>query len=93
MATVTAGKETTHTSSKSSGTDREPAAPIVLDLGKHRRKAVRRLRKGDGKLMDEIVASIEELRSAGAVAEGAQTVIVVVRQKRRKRSLGFLPGF
>jgi hypothetical protein len=66
------------------------ATPVVLDLGKQRRGRIRELRRGEGKLMDEINASIEELRTAGALSPEAQPVVVVVRQRRRK-SRG-LPG-
>ena len=61
--------------------------PIVLDLGKQRRKRVKELRRGGGKLMDEVNASIEELRTAGALAADAQAVVVVVREKRRRTRL------
>jgi hypothetical protein len=67
------------------------SAPIVLDLGKQRRKRVKELRRGAGRLMDEINASIEELRTAGALSADAQPVVVVVREKRRKMRSG-LPG-
>ena len=63
------------------------APPIVLDLGKQRRKRVKELRRGGGKLMDEVNASIEELRTAGALAADAQAVVVVVREKRRRTRL------
>jgi hypothetical protein len=65
----------------------EPASipsPIVLDLGKQRRKRIKQLRRGAGKLMDEVNASIVELRVAGAIGPTAQPVVVVVREKRRK---------
>lgn len=44
--------------------------------------------------MDEVNASIEELRTAGALGADAQPVVVVVRQRRRKtRGLpGLLQG-
>ena len=44
--------------------------------------------------MDEVAASIEELRTAGALSADAQPVVVVVREKRRKtRGLpGLLQG-
>jgi hypothetical protein len=60
------------------------APPVVLDLGKQRRKRIKQLRRGEGKLMDEINASIEELRTAGALSATAQPVVIVVRQKRRR---------
>jgi len=60
------------------------APPVVLDLGKQRRKRVKQLRRGEGRLMEEVNASIEELRTAGAIAADAQPVVIIVREKRRK---------
>ena len=68
------------------------ASPIVLDFGKHRRKAVRALRKGEGKLMGEVSAALDELRASGAVSSSAQPIIIIVQQKRRRNN-GFLPRF
>lgn len=61
-----------------------PAEPVVLDLGKQRRKQIKRLRRGDGKLMDDINGAIAELRTAGTIGATSQAVVVVVREKRRK---------
>jgi len=66
-------------------------APVVIDLGKHRRKRIKDLRRGTGRLTDEINGCVEELKAAGTLAADAQTVVVVVRQKRRRRT-GLLPG-
>lgn len=68
----------------------EADAPILIDLGRKKRKAVKKLRKGRGKLMDDIGEVIAELKSEGAVAEGAQVVVVVVREKRRRPGFGLL---
>lgn len=59
-------------------------APVVLDLGKRRRKQVKQLRRGEGKLLDDINGAVEELRTAGTLSAVSQPVIVVVREKRRK---------
>ena len=64
-----------------------PPAPLIVDLGKHRRKAIKRLREGRGKLLDEVTSCIEELKTAGAVAAGAQPVVIIVRERRRKNAL------
>ena len=61
-------------------------APIVIDLGKHRRKAVRALRAGQGKLMDDVSSCIAELQNSGALSASAQPVIVIVRQRPRRRA-------
>ncbi len=62
--------------------------PLVVDLGKKRRKQIRRLRKGQGKLMDEINHLVDELRTSGSIPASTQPLVVVVRQKRRTKSLG-----
>ncbi len=59
-------------------------APVVLDLGKHPRKQIKKLRKGDGKLMADINDAIGELRMAGTLSAASQPVVIIVRQKRRK---------
>jgi hypothetical protein len=59
--------------------------PIVVDLGKHGRKRVKQLRAGKGPLLSEIAHCIEELQAAGTVGTSAQPVVVIVRQKRRRR--------
>jgi hypothetical protein len=58
--------------------------PVVLDLGKRRRKQVKQLRRGEGKLLDDVNGAVEELRTAGTLQAGAQPVIVIVREKKKK---------
>ena len=91
MPTATNPNVTVLTEAKPS-TAGEIAAPVVLDFGKHRRKQIKNLSKGSGKLMDEVRAALDELRLSGTISGGAQPVIVVVREKRR-RSRGFMPSF
>jgi hypothetical protein len=55
--------------------------PIILDLGRKKRKLVRELRDGEGKLLTEVMEAIEELKTAGTIAQSAQPVIVIVREK------------
>lgn len=60
--------------------------PIVLDLGKKNRKQVRKLKRGKpGRLMDRVEEAIEHLRESGAMSESAQPVVIVVRQKPKRR--------
>jgi hypothetical protein len=61
--------------------------PIVLDLGKKTRKAIRRLRKGKGKLMAQVLDTHADLRASGICDASAQPIIVVVRQKAKRRGL------
>ncbi|MBX9593275.1 MAG: hypothetical protein K2X46_02840 [Roseomonas sp.] len=55
----------------------------VLDLGEHSRKRVRRLRRGEGKLMDKVEDAIAALHDEGVLDATVQTVVVVVRQEQR----------
>jgi len=62
-------------------------APIVVDFGKHKRKLVKQLRQGKGKLADQVNQTVEELRAAGTISASSQPVIIVVREKRRRNNL------
>ena len=62
--------------------------PILIDLGKRKRKQVKKLRRGKpGRLMDEVQKCIEELKSNDTIAQDAQPVIVVIRQKEKNFKL------
>lgn len=65
----------------------ESASPLIVDLGKHGRKDIKRLREGRGKLLADVTSCIEELKAAGKVAAQAQPVVIIVRQRRRKNAL------
>jgi len=60
-------------------------APVVIDLGKKKKKDVRKLRKGSGKLMDRVATCIHELKTNGKIAPTAQPVVVIVRPRPKKR--------
>ena len=54
---------------------------IVVDLEERKAsKQIRRLRNGEGKLMDHIEKIISELSEAGTIKSGAQPVVVIVRE-------------
>jgi len=65
----------------------EHTAPIILDLGKKKRSALKDLKRGRGRLMDEVEDALGEvLASLGDEAEGKQMVpIVLVYKRKRKR--------
>jgi len=65
----------------------ESSRPVVVDLGRKKRKQIKKLRKGTGPLMDDLHELLEKLRSAGVLAAGETPVIMVVKQKPRRRSL------
>ena len=57
---------------------------FVIDLGKQTRKRVKRLRKGQGKLANDVTATISNLRSKGELGENAVPIIFVVREKPKR---------
>ena len=76
-------------SSKSPSPDTN-GMPVVIDLGRHRKKRIKELRDGKaGKLLAQVSEAVEALKSQQAIAPNAQTVIVVVREKSSKRIFGF----
>lgn len=70
--------------------DQRPKA-VVLDLGKHSRKRVRALRKGEGALYADVNDAVDQLREGGVVGADAQTVIVVVERRAASIGLPFAP--
>lgn len=65
--------------------------PIVIDLGKEKKKRIKNLKRGRGKLMAEVASVIEEVRaSMGAEAGGQQLVpvILIYKQKRKGKKNG-----
>ncbi len=78
------------TSSDEEKTTADVNAPILIDLGKHKRKWVKRLKKGKpGRLMDEVKECITELQNNDTIPSSAQPVIIVVREKRKRRRWGW----
>ncbi|MBV8047312.1 MAG: hypothetical protein JO171_09175 [Paludibacterium sp.] len=55
--------------------------PVVIKLGKKKRKDIRKLSKGKGRLFAKVVETHAHLRTEGA-ADGP--VFVVVKQKKRR---------
>lgn len=62
--------------------------PVVVDLGKVRRKHVKRLKRGEGKLAEEVLDVVDEVvEELGDELEGATLVpIVMVYERKRKKS-------
>ena len=74
--------------------DRQTAtaiAPVVVTLGNQSRKRIRRLKRGRGKLMDEVSNVVDQVRANfGEHAEGKVFVPVVLVYRRKPRSgMGF----
>lgn len=63
--------------------DSQENAPILVDLGKKKRKSVKKLRKGRGPLMDVVEETIAELKSHDQIGDNAQPIVIVVREKQK----------
>lgn len=60
-------------------------APIVVNLGKAKRKQIKRMKKGKGRLMEEIQLTLEEFkRDQAADGRDVVPIVFVVREKREK---------
>ena len=68
----------------------EPAAGkaatmVVLDLGKKKRRDIKRLRKGRGRLMDRLNDTLDGLKDEGTIDASSQPVVVIVRERPRRK--------
>lgn len=57
---------------------------LIVDMGKKKRKQIKRLRRGGGKLMEQIGETMEQLQKEGEINAGSPVVVVIVREKRKK---------
>jgi cellobiose-specific phosphotransferase system component IIA len=70
-------------------------SPIIVNAGKKRRKVIKSLKRGRGKLMNEVSQVIEEARSGLSGDTEAKEIvpIVVIYQKKSKRKRGLWGKF
>jgi len=69
----------------------EGVAPIIVDLGKKKAKAIKALKRGDGRLMDEVDQVISDVGAElGADADKTELVpiVLVYRRKEKRRARG-----
>jgi hypothetical protein len=45
---------------------------------------------GDGELFERVAHTLEELRDSGTISANAQPVIIVVKQKSKRKGAGWL---
>ena len=69
----------------------QTARPIVIDLGKRKRKAIKKLKRGYGPLVDEILVALTEVQDnlGEQVAGNGILPIIILYQKKQRRGRGF----
>ena len=72
------------TSGNESSTTPAQSNVLIVDMGKRKKKDIKRLRRGRGKLMDRISNTMGQLKEEGEIPEGSPVVVVLVREKRKK---------
>ena len=65
----------------------EGPRPVVVELGRKKKKQIKKLRRGTGPLMDDLQELVEKLRASGSLAAGATPVFMIVKQKPKRRSM------
>jgi len=60
---------------------------VIMDLGRHKPKQVRQLRRGKGKLLRRVQNAVSELRASGI----NQPIVLVVERRSRGTSMFPLP--
>ena len=68
--------------------------PVIVDLGSKKKKLIKDLKNGTGRLMDEVEHAVEQARSALPDSDKNKAVIPVVviyRKKSRRRGVKGLP--
>jgi hypothetical protein len=65
--------------------------PVIIDLGSRKKKAIKRLKNGRGKLMAEVALAIEQVRSGWSEGDQNQNnapVVVIYKKKKKKGKKG-----
>ena len=69
---------------ESSKASAEMTQPVIIDLGKQRSRTLKELKRGEGKLWDEIFDVVEEVKEMlGAEADGKVLVPIVMLYKEK----------
>lgn len=66
-------------------------APIVVNLGKKTKKTIKKLKKGEGKMIAEVQKVMDEVRARLSDADKGKQLIPVVMFCERKPDKGKLP--
>jgi hypothetical protein len=62
-------------------------AITVVDLGRRSKKQIKRLRKGEGRLLDRVEQTVGQLKADKEIDPKSEVVVVVVKQKDKRKGL------
>ena len=71
-------------------TSTEMTQPIIIDLGKQKSRAIKNLKKGEGRLWDDVLDVVEEVKDMlDTEADGKVLVpiVLIYRERSRRRRL------
>ena len=73
--------------------DADANPPIVIDLGRQKKKRIKQLKRGRGKLVERVNEAIAQVRSAlGAEAHGKEFIpVAVIFRREGKCRKGMFP--
>jgi len=71
--------------------EEEEVTPVVIDLGKASRRRIKRLKRGRGRLTEEVAETLQQLESSVATPGENRVIvpIIVVYRRKRKGGRGF----
>lgn len=75
-------EEKTEDAKRATASKGEPGTMVIVDLGSKSRTQIRRLRKGEGKLFEDVWDTLAELKRTGDISEGSEETMVVVVKER-----------
>ena len=68
----------------------EAGKPFVLHLGKIRKKHIKRLERGEGRLMEEVRLALDQIRSRSSLDSTTELVPIVLIYRKKDRKKGWM---
>jgi len=67
--------------------------PVIVDMGKRGSKQIKKLKRGQGALMDDVNQVLNELKAAGTISGTVQPVVIVVTEREGRNNFPFFRLF
>ena len=83
MSLKEAAKDKSPSPATDDSSDAAPSSNVcIIDVGTQSRKRIKKLKRGEGKLMSKIDDIVQDLIDEKVVPAGAATVVVIVKQEK-----------